>query len=165
MYGYRDLLQSNCIGNPGVVLYRRWALTAVGGFDPLNGPAGDYDLYLRIAQSFPITCHHQAILEYRRHDSNMSNDPGVMLKACLSALAKQREHINGDRSFRKALEQGRLHWQQYYGEPLVCKLQDHLSHRHWTKAVRCFFLLLAYYPERFTLGISRKIAKLWELSR
>ena len=159
-YGYRDLLQENVIGNPGVALYRRWALSAVGGFDYSNGPAGDYDLYLRIARLFPLACHRRPVIEYRRHAENMSNDPGIMLRACLSALKKQQSFIKDNPDLKRALCRGRMNWKQYYGEPLVNKVQEELSNRNWREGLRNLVLLATYYPERFLIGLGRKATKL-----
>jgi cellulose synthase/poly-beta-1,6-N-acetylglucosamine synthase-like glycosyltransferase len=80
-YGYSDFLEQNFIGNPGVALYRKDPLVAVDGFDATNQAAGDYDLYLRRTYAFPVACHTEPVLEYRRHGTNMSNDPAVMLPA------------------------------------------------------------------------------------
>jgi hypothetical protein len=45
-YGYRDSLEQNFIGNPGVALYRKDVLLAVDGFDTGTQAAGDYDLII-----------------------------------------------------------------------------------------------------------------------
>ena len=159
-YGYKELLEENAIGNPGVALYRRWALSVVGGFDHRNGPAGDYDLYLRIARLFPVACHRRPVIEYRRHGGNMSNDPGVMLKACLSALNKQRAFIKNQPDLTLAMRRGRIGWKLYYGEPLVSKVQDEFSNRNWKEGLRGLLQLAIWYPERFLTGLSRKATKL-----
>ncbi len=164
-YGYKELLQENVIGNPGVALYRRWAISAVGGFDLVNGPAGDYDLYLRIARLFPLACHRHPVIEYRRHAANMSNDPGIMLKACLSALNKQRPFIKSNPNLTSALNRGRINWKLYYGEPLVSKVEEDLSNRRFREGLRGLLLLATWYPERFLTGLFRKATNLKSLLR
>ena len=157
-YGYRDFLEQNFIGNPGVALYRRDALLAVDGFDTGNQAAGDYDLYLRITRAFPVACHTEAVLEYRRHGSNMSNDPAVMLPACLNALRKQMPVVKGDASLEAALKRGTTHWKNYYGERLVIKMYEDVARRKWRNTARCLSQLIIHYPERLTrkvLGTTR----------
>ncbi|HJR77622.1 MAG TPA: glycosyltransferase [Nitrospiraceae bacterium] len=157
-YGYRDFLEQNFIGNPGVALYRKDALAAVEGFDSTNQAAGDYDLYLRITYAFPVACHTEPVLEYRRHGSNMSNDPAIMLPACLHALKKQLPVVRGDASLEAALKRGTTHWKNYYGERLVIKLYEDVARRKWKNTARGISQLLIHYPERLTrkvLGSNR----------
>jgi glycosyltransferase involved in cell wall biosynthesis len=149
-YGYPDFLEQNFIGNPGVALYRKDALAAVDGFDSANQAAGDYDLYLRITHAFPVTCHSEPVLEYRRHGSNMSNDPATMLPACLNALKKQVPVVKGDALLEAALKRGTMHWKNYYGEKLVIKMYEDVARRRWKNTARCLSQLLIHYPERLT---------------
>lgn len=158
-YGYRDFLERNFIGNPGVALYRKPLLTAFDGFDTTNQAAGDYDLYLRITNVFPIACHTEPVLEYRRHGSNMSNDPAVMLPACLSALRKQSRIVRGNVPLEAALTRGRIHWKNYYGEQLVIKIYEHAALRKWKNTARCLLQLVINYPERITRTILRNRLK------
>lgn len=154
-YGYRDFLEQNFIGNPGVALYRREPLVAVDGFDSANQAAGDYDLYLRLTHAFPVACHTEPVLEYRRHGSNMSNDPAVMLPACLHALKKQLPIVKGNASLEAALERGRTHWKDYYGERLVIKMYEDVARRKWKNTARSLSQLIINYPERLTRKILR----------
>src|SRR5215203_2679377 len=48
------LLQGNHMVVHATVLYRRWVLDTVGGFDSLVDAAEDDDLYLRIARECPV---------------------------------------------------------------------------------------------------------------
>ena len=155
-YGFNDFLEKNLIGNPGVALHRKQALLAVDGFDLENQAAGDYDLYLRITKLFPITCHTQTVLEYRRHGGNMSDNPAIMLSGCLGALKKQWKTIKVDPTLRASYYRGLSHWKQYYGEQIVFKLYEHLALRSWSNLLRNFAQLLINYPERLTQGIGNK---------
>lgn len=155
-YGFPDFLERNLIGNPGVALYRRGALLSVNGFDPTNQAAGDYDLYLRITKLYPITCHTQVVLEYRRHGGNMSDDPAVMLSGCLGALRKQWRTIKEDPSLKASYYRGISHWKEYYGEQLVFRLYEHLAVRSWINSMRSLCYILIHYPERLTRGIGNK---------
>ncbi|MGE0276706.1 MAG: glycosyltransferase family 2 protein [Nitrospiraceae bacterium] len=149
-YGYSDFLEQNFIGNPGVALYRKDPLVAMDGFDSANQAAGDYDLYLRLTYAFPIACHTEPVLEYRRHGTNMSNDPAVMLPACLLALRKQAPVVKGNPFLEAALKRGKTHWKDYYGERLVLRIYENAERRKWRSMVRYLSQLILNYPERLT---------------
>ena len=135
-------------------------LEEVGGFDETNGPAADYDLYLRIARQFPILCHHQPVVHYRRHGDNMSNNAGVMLASTLAVLKKQRRHIEGSLELKAAYDIGRQHWKNYYGELLIVRMSGGFAQGRVLDAVVDAYTLARLYPERFVTFLKRKIAYL-----
>ena len=77
---YRSLLRRNFIAMHAAVMYQRFVLEAIGGFDPRPRSTEDYDLYLRIARRHPIWSYNAIVAEYRRHGSNMTGDAAVVLK-------------------------------------------------------------------------------------
>lgn len=157
---YKELLKRNFIGNPGSVLYNRWVFPHVEGFDETNDPAADYDIYLRIARQFPICCHHKVVVEYRMHGNNMSHDPRVMLKASLTALKHQRQHVAGNHTLSEAYDIGREYWKDYYGEQLIVRTYESLVQGNVLNAARNVCTLIKFYPERFVTFVRRKIMKL-----
>lgn len=160
IYDYKYLLQRNFIGNPGSVLYRRWVFAEIGGFDEANSPASDYDLYLRIARQFPILCHHQHVVQYRKHGGNMSNNARLMLVSTLAALKKQRWHVEGSPELRAAYDMGLKNLESYYGEPLITNIYERLAKGHLIDAAHGGYTLLRFYPNRFLTFAKRKIAYL-----
>lgn len=161
---YSELLKRNFIGNPGAVLYNRWAFSHVSGFDESNGPAADHDLSLRIARQFPFFCHHKPVVEYRRHETNMSNNARVMLAAMLTAQRKQRKYVVGHHTLYDAYRKGQQHWQNYYGEPLITEMNRHLAQRNPMEMARDIYVLIRFYPNRFLTFAARWFSKLWSLS-
>lgn len=160
IYDYKYLLQRNFIGNPGSVLYRRWVFAEIGGFDEANSPAADYDLYLRIARQFPILCHHQPVVQYRKHGGNMSNNASLMLASTLAVLKKQRWHVEGSPELRAAYDMGLKNLESYYGEPLITNIYERLAKGHLIDAAHGGYTLLRFYPNRFLTFAKRKIAYL-----
>ena len=79
---YATLLRRNFIGPPHVVMFKRRVIQEAGGFrsDVL---CEDQEMYLRIARTYPIYCHHEIIAEYRRHGAQMSQKFDLMLKDSL----------------------------------------------------------------------------------
>lgn len=164
-YNYQELLKRNIIGNPGSALYNRWVFSHVGGFDETNGPAADYDLALQIARQFPILCHYRPVVEYRRHADNMSNNAGIMLKASLTALKKQRKYAKGNQELRAAYEVGWRHCKTYYGEPLIVSIWENIARGNVMRAACDCYILVRMFPERIPIYVVRKIGKLYSALR
>jgi glycosyltransferase involved in cell wall biosynthesis len=108
---YATLLAGNAIGMHAAVLFRRDVLLALGGYDEQLRRGEDYDLYLRIAQRYPIASHPQIIAEYRWHGNNMSKDTAQMLGTILSIHDKHR--ATGGYMLDFWL-QGRRDWHDWY---------------------------------------------------
>lgn len=66
---FNELLRDNFIPMLTVVI-RRGVLDKVGGFNPRYVIAQDYDLWLRIAESYPIDFIEQPLAKYRVHSES-----------------------------------------------------------------------------------------------
>ena len=154
---YLELLKHNHIGNTGCALFQRWVFTAVGVFDRSVDAAADYDLYLRTARKFRIGSHPEPVMEYRRHNANMSNNSALMLKDTLNVLRKQLSYVNGNSELKEAYRRGRKFWKQAYGERLVDKFWNDLNECKLTESLRHLLVIVSYYPERFMLFVGRRL--------
>lgn len=74
---YEGLLQHNFI--PMATLVRRSCIDEVGGFDPMLGLAGDYDLWLRIGLRHFFRSTQEPLAIVRQHGGNKSADRGPRL--------------------------------------------------------------------------------------
>ncbi|MGH9309174.1 MAG: glycosyltransferase [Vicinamibacterales bacterium] len=149
---YIELLRSNYIWTPGVVVYRRSVFDAVSPFESGAGGSADFELNVRIARRFAIGCHHQIILEHRRHGANMSGDAGVMLASAVSVRRSQRKHVQNDRAAESAWKSGIAIVQSDFGGRLVEQVKSDLRTRDQrARALRGMLCLLRYYPA----GLSR----------
>jgi glycosyltransferase involved in cell wall biosynthesis len=162
---YTNLLTRNFIGNPGSVLYNRWVFQHVGGFDESNGPAADYDLYLRIARRFPIFCHRHPVVEYRRHVDNMSNNMRLMLRATMKVLRKQRRYVRTQPEMKAAYEIGLRHFRSFYGEPIIDSIHANLARRNLLRAVSEIFTLVRFCPGRLLSSGTNRIASIYATAR
>ena len=158
MYDYKYLLQRNFIGNPGAALYRRWVFAEIGGFDETNSPAADYDMYLRIARQFPILCHHQPVVKYRRHVANMSNNSRLMLASTVTVLKKQLRYVEGNQDLLAAYDGGLQNWRRYYGEPIIANIFEQFLKGHLIETALDVCSLVRFYPNRLLKFIGQKIA-------
>ncbi|MBI4355946.1 MAG: glycosyltransferase [Candidatus Omnitrophica bacterium] len=74
------------------VLVRRTCLEAVGGFDESLIGSEDYDLWLRIAQRFPIEYLPRPLAIYRKHGQNKSNNLVQQRLNALAIVGRYRVH-------------------------------------------------------------------------
>jgi glycosyltransferase involved in cell wall biosynthesis len=160
--GYLALLRANYIWTPGAVMYRRSVFDTVGTFDTAAGGSADYDLNLRIARRYTFGCHHQVIIEYRRHGANMSADPARMLRSALSVRRAQWRHVCSDAAARAAWRAGIALAQADFGGRLVAQVVTDIRVRgRRMKAVRGLLDLLRYYPA----GVGQIITAGWRWLR
>jgi SAM-dependent methyltransferase len=106
------------------VLYARKRLMEIGGFDPSLRRCEDYDVYLRMAQAYPITSHRHTIAEYRFHGSNMSANPREMLRWVLKVLDRQKHLAFARDGGAETWRAGRRSWREYYCEMSLSSAQE-----------------------------------------
>src|SRR5919199_4520 len=156
---YLGLLYYNSVWIPGSVMYRRSVFDSVGGFDPSVNATADYDLYLRIVRDYPVHHHGEVVLDYRRHGTNMTRSAGLMLKATVAVLRRQRKHIKGDRRYEEAYTSGLREAQEIYGVPAVEEVRARLWEGAWKAALGGILELLRYYPRGLTLLDERRMER------
>jgi glycosyltransferase involved in cell wall biosynthesis len=90
-----QLLRLNLMATSSVLL-RRCALERVGTFDPAYTRAEDWDLWLRIAQDYPITAVPEVLVDYCWHGGNISTGRAALLKGSIevqgAALTRIAHH-------------------------------------------------------------------------
>jgi glycosyltransferase involved in cell wall biosynthesis len=119
---YLHLLQSNYIGVPAAVMYRRWVFKDILYDTTPPNSCSDYDIYLRIARRFPVIHHTEKIAAYRIHGSSMSANDVSMLENVLKVLENQKSLLK-TKEEREALESGRKIWKEYYCKEIYLKLR------------------------------------------
>ena len=99
---YRAFLRDNFILTPGAAMFRRSVFSRVVGFDPsLYRGCEDLDLYLRIAKEWPVHCHGNTTLQYRKHSGSMSANKLRMLRASNDLFRKHLREVAGDRELEE----------------------------------------------------------------
>jgi len=148
------LLRSNYIWTPGAVLYRRSVLDTLGAFDPAARASADYELNVRIARLQAIGCHHQVMLEYRRHGDNMSADAAEMLRSAVSVRLRQRRFVVGSGAAHQAWKEGIEIVRADFGERLIDQVKRDLRTGRTARAAKGILYLSRYYPG----GLMRTLA-------
>jgi glycosyltransferase involved in cell wall biosynthesis len=143
---YRELLRRNYIWMPACVMFRRDPLERIGGFNSRVNAAADYDVYLHLARHYPVFDHGQVVAHYRRHDTNMSDNAGRMLRETLAVLRSQRPFLEGDSASLVAYEEGWRAWQEFYGAHLATEIRRAVRGRRLREAVAKSAVLAVYHP-------------------
>ena len=151
---YLALLKRNYIGMHAAVMYRRHVLISVDGFDTSLNACEDYDLYLRIAKDFEVSCHETPVAEYRLHDMNMSSDLDLMLKNTLRVLGSQWDYARKNKLHRKAYRTGIILWKEYYyGHEQLMQIRVGIS-------AKGLIRLLYYAPKWYVRHAAEQIKKI-----
>ncbi len=148
---YLALLRGTPIMAPASVMYRREIFELVGEFDTSLSPAADYALYYRVARQFPIRCHEQTIVEYRRHDTNMTRGFEQMLKYNLAALRAQRRYVRKSAERREAYQAGIRFWKHAHGRLVVKGVRASIAAKQWKRAIQGIWALLRFCPSYLPL--------------
>ena len=153
---YEELLRRNVVVMHAAVLYRRQLLEEIGAFDSSLRSSEDYDVYLRLARSHAFGCYSEPVAEYRRHGSNMSEDPGRMLRSTLTVLQRQQPRSAVEAA---ALRDGIAHFKGRYGPSLVKQtMRDLAVAGTRERAVANLALAARLPPKAILLGLSDAVA-------
>jgi cellulose synthase/poly-beta-1,6-N-acetylglucosamine synthase-like glycosyltransferase len=132
---YVRLLEDCFIWSGSSIAYRRSALESLGGFDERLVAGDDYDLYLRLARRLPVYCHDAVVTEYRRHGTNTTRDPAVVLASQLEVLRRQRPCVRDARE-RRARRVGIRNTRRQHGRALAEQVALEWRRRRWRRALR-----------------------------
>ena len=144
---FLHLLEGCYIWSGSSIVYRREAVEAVGGFDERLGAGDDYDLYLRLAHGYPIYCHGRVVTEYRRHGTNTTRDPGVVLASQLRVLEAQRPRLR-DRREAAARRRGIRNTRAVHGAALAERVSSDWRGRRRRRALKGVATLARHDPGR-----------------
>jgi glycosyltransferase involved in cell wall biosynthesis len=150
---YEALLRFCYIEMPAEVMYQRVVLETVGVFDTLVSPSADYDLYLRVAREYPVHQHTEVVAEYRRHGTNMTKNPALMLSSEVTVLRRQRKHVRRKKQYRAAYKVGMKHSQNYFGKALIEESRTCVQKQQWHQAIRNLSVLMRYHPRGFASAL------------
>lgn len=163
---YREMLRHNMIVMHATVIYRRFVLEAVGGFDPALRACEDYDLYLRVTRKYPVSQHSAVVAVYRKHGDNMSLDSPKMLETVLGVLQAQRPQLEGRPEDLQAYREGLRFWKGFYGGRAIMRILRALLRFDLSSARRDFTRLCQILgPGSLLMHAPSWLLELWRDSR
>jgi len=105
---FLSLLECNLIHCPAAAMISREAMLALGGMDQNLLCAEDFDLYMRLAQNYPVVRHNDVVAEYRIHGSNASNNRSTMIRATNLVFDKVERTMTLTPGQRRRVRLGRV---------------------------------------------------------
>lgn len=145
---YEQLLKVDHVANTIAVMFRRFVVESVGGFDGSYSAAADYEILLRVARLFPGSQNRSVVAQYRRHDSNMSRKGALMLNMLNRVMQSQVSIVKGNPALEAAHRRGDTNWRDFYGGVTIKEIVAHLTHGDLLGAARAFAALLWYVRGR-----------------
>jgi glycosyltransferase involved in cell wall biosynthesis len=154
---YAEWLGQNFVWTPGAAMFRRERLAAIGGFPPDVSPAADYAVYLTLARQRAVEFQPVCAVRYRKHDSNMSRDPVLMLDATLRVLRKERAHLPPQ--YERAYREGLRRWRMFYGDQIVERLREAWHTRATDGWRTAAWTLARHCPGVLPTHVTRKLSR------
>lgn len=159
------LLRFNIIQMHATVLYRRDCLLAVKGFDESLRRLEDHDIYLRIAQRYPVASHPTIIAEYRKHGLNMSDNYVEQLRTALHVLNRHEVRIGANSVARAALREGRANKRAHYVTAMLSTALARWREHHNIGILGRDMILAARWSPRaamqtFLRSLGRRVVKI-----
>lgn len=157
---YKTLMEGSAFVPPSSVMFRRKPIEEIGAFDvALRSGNEDLDVYLKVARHWPVLRHDEVLVEYRRHENNLSSNSLGLLSSVQRLLEAQRAHCAGDPDLLAALDDGKRHWVSVYGPGLVGKAVGDLRRGRTKRALQGFALALRHYPQGFPHYLAHKLGR------
>lgn len=110
---YSRMLVSCFAPHPAQVLIRREALSREK-FRSFVYPAEDFDLYLRLLNKVPAASTDELVSCYSIHQSNISADPFLMLRAMVKIYKLHRRILPNDETLHRCFLKGRSSQRKLY---------------------------------------------------
>jgi glycosyltransferase involved in cell wall biosynthesis len=143
---YEALLRANYVGMHATVLYRREPLMRCGGYTPGLRGSEDYQVFLKIAKDHPVGCHPRIVAEYRRHHSNTSHNPALMLKTGVSVI-QQIDIPRDQKRLRAARRAGLIFLRRRHGFALYLRIVSGIwEGRPWRETLSDCVSLIRLVP-------------------
>jgi len=134
-------------------MIRREVLSKVGGFDPKYIIAQDYDLWLRIAEHYPIDFTEEPLAKYRIHGGSISRNWELAINEVFQLTEYWLEKkANLERGFRGKAKQKQAN---LHISLMVCYFRNHQNQ----KAISESMNLIRLFPYSLVL-VPMVIAKL-----
>ncbi|MDQ3937859.1 MAG: glycosyltransferase [Chloroflexota bacterium] len=157
---HAQLLINHCDIYPLVVMYRRSAVEAVGGFNTSLRSLEDWDIDLSLAFRHDFHLYNEEIAEYRRHGTNMSSNVAVMMKSHVTMMRRHRRRIRSNRKYAAAYREAVRTRYEWFRQPLLEELRLHLQSRQWSQVARDVAFLMRYDPPLLPEWAMRRLYRL-----
>ena len=144
---YREMLEWDMVSGGSVVVARRQALEAVGGFDTSLPDRADWDLWIRLAKRHRFTCVPRTLVGYTRRAGSVSHGYDRMIEHGRLVLAKARgdDPTISDADFRAYLAR------DLFGAACLCLADEQyaMAWRYLARGLRAGPAMILRRPRRW----------------
>ena len=144
-FGFWEVLAGVTPG-PSQCMFRRSSLEQAGGFNPRFHHGEDWELYLRLVQLGPITCHGREISDYRSHPGQATRSPTLSFLGMLEILDAVEGQVAGTRGNHAMFGKARKHWATVFGQYLPAEAARALLPGALRRSLRCAGLFARHFP-------------------
>jgi glycosyltransferase involved in cell wall biosynthesis len=155
---YLALLRGNYIGMHGTVMYQRRVFDAFL-FDETLPACEDYDLYLRLAKTYPVFSHNEKLAAYRMHAGNMSGNVPRMWRQVRAVLRKNADL--SDQEVKRNYRQGIRNWSTYYSRELYRRIAYRYLYSGYRPTANDWIFVTARMPRRMISLFMQKLIHLY----
>jgi hypothetical protein len=138
-------------------MFKRQVIQELGAFRLDVSMCEDQEIFLRVARTYPIYCHHEIIADYRRHGAQSSQKYDIMLKNSRKVLRMQRDYVERNAVYREALESGILFRQRLYERGLIEQILSEIEKCNWQRAAQAFSVLVRSHPRGLVNALWNKL--------
>ena len=138
---FDSLIKGNYIGSTSFPLLRTAALKEVGGFDPLQQSAQDFDVWLRIAEKYKVNYVDESLIVYYVHDGEQISKGST-------------KRINGqERIIEKNIEYLKNHRAAYWIRTIKL-VPEYAKNKQYGKALGTWFKAVFKCPWKFKANLT-----------
>jgi glycosyltransferase involved in cell wall biosynthesis len=143
---YLSFLRRCYISNPAAAMFRRAIFDSGFQFNEALPVCSDYDLYLRLARTWPVYCHNQLVSEYRQHAQQKSSNKERMVEAQIDILKSQEPFTRQNRRYESMRAKGIRILRHGYSHSLLTSAWRDFYAGNWNGARRDFVKFVSYDP-------------------
>jgi glycosyltransferase involved in cell wall biosynthesis len=139
--------------NACTVVFRKNLAFEAGLFDEELKALEDFDLWIKLSRKGSVIGIPDLLVKYRRHDSNMTSDPGHMMRARLRLIEKNFGFLNGGEKndSKKTI---------IYSRHFASGAKNYLVVDNFGESVNYFNRLLRLTPEKaFSMPVWRSFCR------
>lgn len=145
---YGTVMRFPSIAHVITAMFKRSILAQAGNFctDPAINGCDDFELFLRLARRYFVSCHHELVAEHRYHRTQTTKNRALMLQSSMSVFRLQRDYIRKNPRYREDYARCRALSQHFWGQLSLDQLAISASRGMIGVALRYFWTLLRFYP-------------------
>lgn len=145
----------------GAMVARRWAASAVGGFDSQFDGAEDIGFIYKLTNLGPFVDISEVTMQHRRHEANVSNNTRAMAAALDAVLAHERTKAleSHDAQTARYVREAQRISSHYYAGVAISDAKQSLQAGDYRAALRSWAWALGRSPAEFSARATGRLKR------